>query len=316
MIPASIQHGKVDLAEPCQVPWKEMADAGDRNRFCASCKKVVHDITGMSRTQIHDLLASDPGQVCVNFVDIHLPADTTRKFATTPTPAASPMRYIAASAAMWMLLQQGQAAPLYKPRIECIPLLPLPAQDQPSNTLVSGLVVDRNGNPVPAELEIIISCEGMAFIRTVTRGGMFAVDLQGHAAPTDIITVSVVPGPQLSSKVADAPEPAPVSEATGAIFAPNLTISFPDQEHWEPEHWSGGTQEVLVSAAQNMNFLIDYQPGHFYGPIRYGGNPIPDFRSMDWRMLGGDLLYGPCTTTIRVVGPKPPKVQDRSCTDR
>ncbi len=315
MIPASIQDGKVDLPKPCHVPWNEMDQAGDADRFCNSCKKVVHDITGMSRTQIHALLASDPGNVCVNFVDIHLPPDTTLKLAAAPAPQARPMRYIAASAAMWMLLQQSQAAPLTKPRIECNPLLPLPVQVESSNTLVSGLVVDRHGNPVPAEMHIIISCEGIEIMRTVTRGGMFAVDLHGHATPTDKVTVSVVPGPQFSSNVTDAPETVPVSEATGAIFIPNAAICLSDQGHWEPQHWSGGTQEVLVSAAQNMNFLIDYEAGHFYGPIRYGGSPIPDFRPMDWQVRVMGDPFGPYTKITFMMLPKPPKVQDRSCTD-
>ena len=65
MIPPYIQHGQVQLSDPCPIPWKSMDPVEGRNRFCRECKKVVHNITGMRPAEIHALLQSDPGNICV-----------------------------------------------------------------------------------------------------------------------------------------------------------------------------------------------------------------------------------------------------------
>lgn len=307
MIPSFIQDGKVDLAQPCEIPWNQMDAVEGKNRFCRQCTKVVHDITGMTREEIHTLLLSNPGNVCVNFVDLRLPKDTETKLPKTNAPRrkSGQIRYIAATAAMWVLLQQAQGAPLLKPRIEIVSNPPA-GDTLASKTIVSGKVLDNNNDLVPEEMDILITCQGTEVARTKTRAGLFSIDLAGRLSPTDLIKVSVITGPAASSNVADAPK-VTTSEATAILGQEPGPLSFDGWGHFIPKGWSNGSMEILLEKAQNIYVNVQYQAGGYQEPYRNGGIP-PQVLGDPWFLLNPKIVFS-------VQQPPIPKVQDRSCTD-
>ena len=56
----------VRIASPCSANWDEMF-GNDRMRFCGECKLNVYNLSGMSRQQAEDLVASAEGRLCVRF---------------------------------------------------------------------------------------------------------------------------------------------------------------------------------------------------------------------------------------------------------
>lgn len=105
------------IAEPCHADWNAMK-RGDKSRFCGDCKKVVHDLSKLTRAEAAKLLATqatprsraDGPSLCVRalhdelgqvaFLDsFHLsrPADA-------PVPVASLLRKTAKRVATAALL--------------------------------------------------------------------------------------------------------------------------------------------------------------------------------------------------------------------
>lgn len=59
---------QIRIGTPCSVDWASMTRS-DKGRFCADCKKVVHDLSSMTERQAKGLLAeSDKTSMCVRFV--------------------------------------------------------------------------------------------------------------------------------------------------------------------------------------------------------------------------------------------------------
>lgn len=55
---------QVQIAQPCPADWNAMT--GDvQTRFCAACKKAVHDLSQMTSAQAQSLLDRTDGNVCV-----------------------------------------------------------------------------------------------------------------------------------------------------------------------------------------------------------------------------------------------------------
>jgi hypothetical protein len=297
-----------------------MTPVAERQRLCGECKKVVHNITGLSREQIFELLQSDPGNICVNFTDIRVAKDTETKFPKQKPHTARRIRYMATTAAILMLVQQAHNAP-FVPN-PAIPQTLAPDQNSgpkllSNNTIVSGIVLDRNNNQMRNELDVVISCEGAEIMRVKTRGGMFSCDLKGHADAGDSITISVLPGPQASSNVADAPKETPVSEvseATGNIVAPVVTVSpitWSPGNEWMCDKWSGGSKNVLLADAQNVEIFVDYSTFFFLSqPYQMGGVPPMVGRVITWPWIPFDPGYGTVAAS-----PSQPRAQDESCTD-
>jgi hypothetical protein len=307
MIPPYIQHGQVQLSEPCSIPWKSMDPVEGRNRFCRECKKVVHNITGMGPAEIHALLQSDPGNICVNFTASRLPADTETKFTRVKTPAPVRFGYIAATAAALLLLQQTQTAPLAQTTTAWMPSRPAGPLSPTANTLVSGTVVDQYGNPVPGEIDVIISCGDVDLMRLQTRGGLFSCDLAGHVGPDDTITLSVVPGPQASSDVSAVQQ---VSEATGEWVLPPSAIIL-DVVPWvghTPPSWSAGKQTVRLADAQNVQIAVTYFVGGYEPFVQMGGVPPITFG----QTLSVSLFVPYPVSPAKPSTPR--SAQDHSCT--
>lgn len=54
---------RVKLTSPCSEPWEGMTPAG-RNRHCASCDKLIHDLSALTIDEAEALLEAN-GEVCV-----------------------------------------------------------------------------------------------------------------------------------------------------------------------------------------------------------------------------------------------------------
>jgi hypothetical protein len=55
------------VASPCGESWDEMTGT-DEVRFCSHCRKGVHDVSQLTRTQAESLIARSRGGVCVRLV--------------------------------------------------------------------------------------------------------------------------------------------------------------------------------------------------------------------------------------------------------
>jgi hypothetical protein len=54
---------QLTIANPCRESWDAM-DGGDRQRFCNTCNRSVHDLSALTRREVSDLLANNQGKVC------------------------------------------------------------------------------------------------------------------------------------------------------------------------------------------------------------------------------------------------------------
>jgi hypothetical protein len=58
----------IDVKTPCPASWEAMA-GDDRVRFCEGCRRHVHNLSAMTRTEAESLLAgcAAAGRLCVRF---------------------------------------------------------------------------------------------------------------------------------------------------------------------------------------------------------------------------------------------------------
>lgn len=60
---------EIPIASPCGVYWNGMTLADAKKRFCADCKKHVHDLSQMSRAEARTLLSSTATEnLCVRYL--------------------------------------------------------------------------------------------------------------------------------------------------------------------------------------------------------------------------------------------------------
>jgi hypothetical protein len=52
------------VAKPCSALWSEMS-GDDQRRFCASCKKNVYNVAGMTEREVRDLIAQSEVMPCL-----------------------------------------------------------------------------------------------------------------------------------------------------------------------------------------------------------------------------------------------------------
>src|SRR5688572_17062520 len=102
--------GKFSIPEPCLVPWEDMDRQEDRNRFCKQCKKVVHDISGMTPSQIEALEAQNGGNLCGAFFLNHPPLEKDPVKPRPYTLLPLWLKGTAAAAALSFLLLQPPKA--------------------------------------------------------------------------------------------------------------------------------------------------------------------------------------------------------------
>ncbi|HPF38922.1 MAG TPA: hypothetical protein P5081_06170 [Phycisphaerae bacterium] len=58
----------VRIASPCDVPWSSMA-GDERTRYCGECEKRVHNLIGMSDTEIAALFAAQGTDLCIRLYE-------------------------------------------------------------------------------------------------------------------------------------------------------------------------------------------------------------------------------------------------------
>lgn len=58
--------GSVRVAAPCSADWDAMVGT-DRARFCGQCRLNVYNLSGMTKREAEQLIASSEGRLCVRF---------------------------------------------------------------------------------------------------------------------------------------------------------------------------------------------------------------------------------------------------------
>lgn len=318
-----IGHGYIRLQTPCSVSWNSMDPAEGGNRHCQSCSKVVHNISAMSPEQIIALLRTDPGNVCVNYVQFHFPSDTDKKQPpTTSKPVRKRnIRFAAAAASLLLLAQQGQTTAPFRPKTHFNAGNPqMPNDFLPTNTLVSGNVRTTLGDLIPHDVEVTIYKGHRELARVMTRAGLFFIDLKGLAEPTDTITLSIQPGPLQTSPLNAAPidsaEACP-DNSPKADLLPLVPSFYPWEPgmpfapaSYHPDH-RGLIYEIVLADAQNVDLRLDWTISYF--PVSWNGgvpmiNPqlfIPETFMATHITISMDADQS--------VGPR--DSQDYSCTD-
>ncbi len=187
-----IQIGKIIIAEPCTVSWESMDNAENGNKFCQHCKKNVVDFSQMTEKQIEALIQSRKGEVCGSFL---LDADG-KPIVANPKPCKPTyFRHLAATAALLLLQQSVQAAPDSEDtKIEIITSNPgktKPAPSPKTNTLVTGVILNTDGELIPKDVDVRIYFNGERIAIAKSQHGLFAVDLKGIANPEDQIEIVI-----------------------------------------------------------------------------------------------------------------------------
>lgn len=63
-----MHRSEIPIASPCGADWRTMSPS-DTKRFCATCKKHVHDLSSMTKDEARALLASKPTEgLCVRYL--------------------------------------------------------------------------------------------------------------------------------------------------------------------------------------------------------------------------------------------------------
>ncbi|MBX3300056.1 MAG: hypothetical protein KF736_11405 [Acidobacteria bacterium] len=56
----------IEVASPCSADWEQMY-GDERTRFCGQCEQYVYNLSGMTRSDAEQLLASTEGRMCVRY---------------------------------------------------------------------------------------------------------------------------------------------------------------------------------------------------------------------------------------------------------
>ncbi|MEY3444096.1 MAG: hypothetical protein RLZZ519_2377 [Bacteroidota bacterium] len=233
----SIQLGNIIIAEPCTVPWENMDNAENGNKFCQQCQKSVVDFSQMTEKQIEALLKSRKGEVCGSFL---LDAEG-KPIVANPKPCKPTyFRHLAATAALLLLQQSAHSTPdAEDSKIEIVPSDPDKTKSAPSpktNTLVTGVIINTDGDLIPKDVDVRIYLNGERIAIVKSQHGLFAVDLKGIANPEDQIEI--------------------------VIWKEN----FSDKDFHD-----GKTIRTTVAAAQNLKMRISYT---LIYPRRGGGRTL------------------------------------------
>ncbi|APR85021.1 Hypothetical protein A7982_10370 [Minicystis rosea] len=94
---------EIPIASPCSVDFSSMTLADAKKRFCGECKKHVHDLSQMSRTEARALLSSPTTEgLCVHYLYDERGAVWFAEEAklVAPSRLARMKRFVAAAAAV------------------------------------------------------------------------------------------------------------------------------------------------------------------------------------------------------------------------
>jgi hypothetical protein len=148
---ASVRASDVHIPEPCHEDWDRMLPEA-RGRFCAACKKTVHDLSSMTEADARALLArSAADDICVSYVA----GDEDRiRFRPAPVVPIGRLRKrpaVAAGLAAGLGLALAACAPHGEPDALRIQVEDAPIAAQP--VVVPGGAQARPVEP-PADLEV------------------------------------------------------------------------------------------------------------------------------------------------------------------
>lgn len=201
--PIQLRFGELEIPDPCAVPWADMDAHGDVNKHCRQCNHVVHDLTGMSESEIAALYRSLGGKLCgavsiddhgkpIVFRNLHRPQKVRL------------LKHWVAAASLFLLYQTPQAGSSLVDRPSRENTLPLEGGELPAsataktvtpetNTLVSGLIITKDSTEIHDSLDVEIFYEGKVLMTLQAVNGFFHHDFTGQLKPTDTVTISVVP---------------------------------------------------------------------------------------------------------------------------
>ncbi len=134
-----------DIPEPCSEPWETM-EIREGGRFCARCKHVVTDLTGMTRRQAEKIVKRAADDLCIQIV---LDADDRAVF--RPPPIRAP--HWAGGVVLTAALTAGgcdRGAPPPPPTPVLAPLNAEPTAPPPQETAELPDTPDEPAGPRPA----------------------------------------------------------------------------------------------------------------------------------------------------------------------
>ncbi len=245
----SLQIGKYTIPQPCPVPWDEMDALDGRNRHCAQCSQVVHDLTGKSLCEIDALYAANEGKLCGNITVDELGNPLYFK-GTESKRKVIYLKHLAAAASLFFLYQTPQAnsfdskARKYRSDTEQSIQIHPPGTGivptEATNTLVTGVVLTQSGYETEDSLRIEIRSGGKQIAQGFTSNGLFHFDLEGKLKPEDEIKVVV----------------------EGARF--DLGVRYHDRKY-------GGTElATTLGKSQNLTLTVKYDAPERM-PMKLGG---------------------------------------------
>lgn len=278
--PLPYRNGNVVLHSPCHVGSDAFSPADAGNKFCSSCKKVVHNLVGKSDAEIKKLFEANGGELCGTIV-VRMPRPIHRYQYIRPVQKTSYFRNLAATASLLLLSQWSTAANGgTKPAQEWVVPLQAPADDDltrtvdpnvRNNTLITGVILNQDGDVIPLDFEISVFCKQVLITKIKTENGMFKCDLAGKVNPGDIV------GLVIGANTGHVPE------------------TFDRGKH-------GATKRTLpLRNAQNLELVVHYDfPYIEYridGGIGYDAppmaEPIPELPSIEPEIIEEPIIIGP-----------------------
>ncbi len=150
----------ITIEEPCHEAWDKMNSLG-RDRFCSSCKKIVHDLTDFSEEALQKWAGEQSQPVCGRLVVNQL----TQPIAAKPYSQNGSLRLVASLLAITSVLSANAQKVLSKSfKIEQAPQSSKPVLPLVDSSLfrVKGLISDSvSGKPL-AGSTILINNKVMA----------------------------------------------------------------------------------------------------------------------------------------------------------
>ena len=227
--------GRLVLRRSCHADRETMDALAEGNRFCHSCKKVVHNLVGMSEAEIKALFQANAGKLCGA---ISLPSSRIKPEIRliAPLSKVTYWKKLAATASFLLLYQGMQTAPS-SPRKSTTWIAPdtrnkaerIDPVDWSQNTLVSGVVLAQDSLEIGLDFQVYIYVNKALVAKSMAHGGFLRIDLGGKVKP----------------------------ESTIEIVIPKNSAYDPDYPEGKQTH--GGFQKTLrLRDAQNLPLVVQY----------------------------------------------------------
>lgn len=193
--PKRIRFGNLEIPSPCEVPWEEMDAHSGKNRVCRRCNKVVHDLTGLTESEIERLFVVNGGQLCGN-VSLDFEGNPLYLKDNPKKSKYAFLKHTAAAASFLLLYPtpQGKSSTGLPTSIERT-LYPdgggKTAPTEKTNTLISGVILTESEEEIEDSLLVTISFGGKKIASDFATYGLFSFELDQVLKPTDEIKIIV-----------------------------------------------------------------------------------------------------------------------------